>query len=249
MGGNSLPKWCVGTLHRDEVFAHEIGEMVKDDQLFPALIKKYGAKNVAEIGVAQANMSRRVVGRFKGQLEHYFCVDPWVPYPEWSDRPWKEWELSVSYWEGVYQKVKEWASRNQEVIILRMTSVDASNHIPEESLDGIYLDAVHDFPNFVCDVWFWLPKIKVGGFLSGHDYVRRFSGMIEAADMIFGQDLRLVHKLGGSWFVPIDSEAMRQKYLGVIRERVGECPDVLLRNPPDLFNQKDKVVNDAAGSM
>jgi len=241
MGGNSLPRWCVGVRQQKEVLRHEIADVTTNESLFPTLIERYKAQHVVEVGVAQGTLSKRMVMQFKGSLLDYICVDPWIPYPEWSDRPWKDWELSASWWERVYQKVKAWADKNPEVTVYRMTSMEASRKVSDCSVNGVYIDSIHDFPNLVCDVWAWLPKIIPGGFISGHDYVRRFSGLIEAVDMIFGSDLRLVHKLGGSWFVAIDSEDTKQKYLNVIRERVGESPEILLKNPPDLFRQKDKV--------
>lgn len=239
MGGNSLPSWCVGVVYAEVVMASEFID--KKEHLLQLLIEKYKSHCVAEVGVAQGNLTARVVKQFKGQLAKYICVDPWIPYPEWSDRPWKDFELSAAYWEGLAQKVYALQKDNPELMVYRMLSVEAAKQVGENYLDGVYLDGIHDFPNFVCDVWSWLPKIAPGGFISGHDYVKRFLSMIEAADMIFGKDLRLDHSLGGSWFVHIPDKETKDRYLDVIRHRVGENPEELLKNPPDLFGQKAVV--------
>ena len=54
--------------------------------------------------------------------------------------------------------------------IIRKTSADALGEIGDESLDFVYIDANHDFPNFIFDLHNWSKKVKMGGIISGHDY-------------------------------------------------------------------------------
>lgn len=49
-------------------------------------------------------------------------------------------------------------------------SVVASRMFGDRSLDWVHLDARHDFANLKADIQAWLPKVKVGGWLSGDDY-------------------------------------------------------------------------------
>lgn len=46
----------------------------------------------------------------------------------------------------------------------------AASHIPDESLDFVYIDALHDEMNMTIDIACWYPKLKVGGLIGGHDY-------------------------------------------------------------------------------
>lgn len=53
---------------------------------------------------------------------------------------------------------------------VRMNSVTAAQTYPDESLDLVFLDASHDEHNVILDIQAWLPKVKKGGMLSGHDW-------------------------------------------------------------------------------
>lgn len=56
------------------------------------------------------------------------------------------------------------------IIKIRKTSVDAAGDFEDESLDAVYIDAEHDEESVRTDIQTWLPKIKKGGYLSGHDW-------------------------------------------------------------------------------
>ena len=50
--------------------------------------------------------------------------------------------------------------------------MDALKYFQDDSLDFVYLDGNHDFVNVTQDIHYWLKKVKPGGILSGHDYVK-----------------------------------------------------------------------------
>lgn len=53
---------------------------------------------------------------------------------------------------------------------VRMTSLEASKLYEDESIDVVFLDAEHTYDAVKSDISAWLPKVKRGGYLSGHDY-------------------------------------------------------------------------------
>lgn len=53
---------------------------------------------------------------------------------------------------------------------VEMTSLAASQLYDEQSLDLVFLDAAHDLENVRADITAWLPKIKKGGVIAGHDW-------------------------------------------------------------------------------
>jgi hypothetical protein len=70
-------------------------------------------------------------------------------------------------------------------------SWDAANYFPDKSLDFVFIDACHEYESVKKDILVWMPKIKDGGILSGHDYGRGFPGVAQAVDEIFGNKVNL----------------------------------------------------------
>lgn len=51
-----------------------------------------------------------------------------------------------------------------------MPSVDAASTFDDKSLNFVFIDAAHDYDNVKADIQAWMPKVKNGGILAGHDY-------------------------------------------------------------------------------
>lgn len=52
------------------------------------------------------------------------------------------------------------------------TSVNAINDFDNESLDLIYLDNDHSYEYVIEELFGWWPKLKIGGLMTGHDYIK-----------------------------------------------------------------------------
>lgn len=51
-------------------------------------------------------------------------------------------------------------------------SLEVAAEIPDKSIDVVFLDARHDYQSVSEDLAAWLPKLKAGGMVSGHDIDR-----------------------------------------------------------------------------
>lgn len=60
-------------------------------------------------------------------------------------------------------------------------SPEAAEEYADQSLDFVFIDAIHLYENHHADILAWLPKIKPGGYIGGHDYVKDHSNGIERA--------------------------------------------------------------------
>jgi len=69
---------------------------------------------------------------------------------------------------------------NHMVKPIRMNSPDASSLYEDESVDIVFLDAAHDYDSVLIDIKSWLPKVKSGGILAGHDFNNSWVGVINA---------------------------------------------------------------------
>jgi len=71
------------------------------------------------------------------------------------------------------------------VVPIKGTSEEVSGLIDEKSLDFVFLDAAHDYENVKNDIKMWRNKVKEGGILAGHDYVKVWAGVMKAVDEVF----------------------------------------------------------------
>ena len=66
---------------------------------------------------------------------------------------------------------------------VRASSLDASKLYEDSSIDFVFIDASHEYEDVKADIAAWLPKVKVGGVIAGHDYTPgAWPGVIQAVD-------------------------------------------------------------------
>lgn len=87
-------------------------------------------------------------------------------------------------------------------LIVRKPSIEAAKDFEDGSLDFVFIDADHSYEGCRADIAAWMPKIKPGGLLSGHDY--------DHPDFPFGvkhavDELGLKVELGDdmTWFIQL----------------------------------------------
>ena len=85
------------------------------------------------------------------------------------------------------------------VIPLRMTSVKAAANFGDGSLDFVFIDAAHDYDSVSADLRAWLPKVRPGGMIAGHDH--EHGPVIHAlSEQIPGAARYKPANKGNSWF-------------------------------------------------
>lgn len=119
-----------------------------------------GFKKGAEIGIAEGRYSEILCQKILGLK--LISVDPF-------------------YRLGHEQKARERLALF-DVEIMKMTSIEASLKIPDNSLDFVFIDGAHDFDNVMLDIILWSRKVKKGGIVSGHDYYVFNGGVIPAVN-------------------------------------------------------------------
>lgn len=80
-------------------------------------------------------------------------------------------------------------------------SFDVSDRFKDKSIDFIYIDADHTYESVKKDLELYIPKIKDGGIIGGHDYSDAWPGVKEAVTEIIGKptwyfrDTSWLHKI------------------------------------------------------
>lgn len=128
-------------------------------ELFAALEYTQGA----EIGVWQGAFAKALCEAVPKL--HLRCVDPWHTYTGYDDKKNDNRRLHEAH----EIAVKTLTPFDCE--IMRMESLYAADQVPNDSLDFIYVDANHAEYAVRADLKAWVPKVRSGGIVAGHDYV------------------------------------------------------------------------------
>ena len=92
------------------------------------------------------------------------------------------------------------------VELLDCGSIEAAKKFEDESIDLVFIDACHEYEPVKADVLAWLPKVRKGGMIAGHDYsFEMFPGVVKAVLSVFafGEYARPVEMRGVVWRVTV----------------------------------------------
>jgi len=92
------------------------------------------------------------------------CVDAWEPY-----RSGKTGKMIFRRAVGAYDVARDRLAM-YGCALVKKHSVEAARDIPDGSLDFVYIDANHWYEYVVADLAAWVPKVRSGGIVAGHDY-------------------------------------------------------------------------------
>lgn len=140
----------------------EIPNVGRDD--LARLFAELGFKVGAEIGVQQGAYSE-VLAQSNPGVQLY-CVDAWKAY-----KGYREYVTQAridAFYEEAQDRLAPYGCR-----LIKKFSVEALGDFEDRSLDFVYIDANHSFLQVAQDIDGWRKKVRKGGIVSGHDYLRR----------------------------------------------------------------------------
>jgi predicted O-methyltransferase YrrM len=68
---------------------------------------------------------------------------------------------------------------------IKALSNEAILQFNDESCDVVFIDMEHTYNAVKKDIELWLPKVKSGGYIAGHDYCKGWEGVMRAVDEKF----------------------------------------------------------------
>ena len=164
-----------------------------------AILKRVGrnARGV-EVGVFRGVLSRYLLRKGVSRL---FMVDNWLPadvqpkhYKETRDTCASLTAAECASNEALARQVA--ASSGGRAVVLKMSSVEAARQINDGSMDFVFLDGDHSYEGLKADIAAWLPKVRKGGWIGGHDIDNPeppfdFTGVRKAVDEAFPDGVEL----------------------------------------------------------
>jgi len=120
----------------------------------------------AEIGVADGQNASQILQNL--DIQTLYLIDPYCHYN------------NLKY-HGVYE-TDEHALRDKatakerlkkygyDIFWINQKSEDAVKYFDNQSLDFVYIDSNHRYEYVKQDILLWIPKVKIGGQLAGHDW-------------------------------------------------------------------------------
>ncbi len=120
---------------------------------------------ILEIGVWKGEFSAYVLAKC-GSINDYHMLDPWRKLPSWN----KPLNVDDSTFEHAFREAMantEFAAEKRAV--LRGTTVEMIDRVPNDSLDFVYIDGDHTLRGISIDLINSYSKLKPGGYLAGDD--------------------------------------------------------------------------------
>jgi SAM-dependent methyltransferase len=126
----------------------------------------------------------------RNKKQQIYAVDTWQN----MIGPGIEGSIFYVFWDNVIK-----AEVEQFIRPVMLDSSRAAQAFADRSVDFVYVDADHSFLKCWDDIVSWLPKLKIGGWMGGHDYNQNVE---KCVNRIFGKTN--VQNLSGgaaSWLV------------------------------------------------
>lgn len=119
-----------------------------------------------EVGTFKGELSKEILTMWAGTL---YMLDVWRPL----DDEYIDSSNHGNFKDGVYaDAMANISGLEDRAVMIRCTSEVGSDIFSDESLDFAYIDANHAYDFVKQDIELWWPKVKKGGWLCGHDFLK-----------------------------------------------------------------------------
>lgn len=132
----------------------------------------------AEIGVEEGVFSEMICKNQK--VKKLYAIDAWKAYRDYRDHT-RQSKLERFF------RIAQIRLEPYNCDLVRKFSRDAVDDFMDESLDFVYIDANHAYKYVYEDLTVWSKKVKKGGIIAGHDFIKRkgqgqFYGVVMAVN-------------------------------------------------------------------
>lgn len=121
---------------------------------------------IAEIGVYKGEFAKTLLSECSS-IDKYYMIDPWRHLENWNKPANKADEMFERFLAETRANTEFAAGKRS---ILRGTTTEVIDGIPDSSLDLAYIDGDHTLRGITIDLVRILPKIREGGWVAGDDF-------------------------------------------------------------------------------
>lgn len=132
-------------------------------------------QNIVEVGSFRGRSTHALLSGTKGKVT---AIDSW------------ELDFRVGHPENRYDVFNDFTENLKDFKNLEVMHMDQNNAVgkfEDNSLDMVFLDFTTDKNTLITTIKSWLPKIKEGGIICGHEYASNWQGVKDAVGEIFGE--------------------------------------------------------------
>lgn len=138
---------------------------------FARLLTALGYRIGVEVGTERGTFAKMLLSR---NLDlRLYCVDPWKLYPGYRDHVTQEHIDAIRA--DAFERLAPY-----DVTFIEEFSPAAAVRFADDSVDFVYLDANHEYGHVRRDLRAWVPKVRQGGVVAGHDYLGGVEAAVEA---------------------------------------------------------------------
>jgi len=154
------------------------------------IVNERQVKCMAELGVYKGYTTRHLLDNCKS-IERYFAVDMWKAFNDPSYGRYLH--MSQTEWNERHEKLCQFMLWYPALHVVKMSSVDFAKKFNRRNqfFDFVYIDTSHFYEDTKAEIKAYLPLVKKGGVIGGHDYGRNVraahQGVKIAVDEYFGE--------------------------------------------------------------
>jgi hypothetical protein len=151
----------------DTEFIELISKSSSRFELWNKFLGEERPEKVAEVGVWKGDFAKHILESNKF-IKKYYMIDPWTKLADWN----KPFNVEMKVFDEIYHEAinkTEFAAK--KIKVLRGTTKEVVNKIPDDSLDFIYIDGDHTLRGITIDLIKLFPKVKNNGYIGGDDFL------------------------------------------------------------------------------
>jgi Methyltransferase domain len=135
-------------------------------QLWNRILSAANVKTMVEVGVWKGDFAKQVLEQCEF-IDRYYMIDPWAHLPAWN----KPFNVAQEVFDDIYaEAINKTGFASAKIIVLRGSTKEVIDVIPDNSLDFAYIDGDHTLRGITIDLIKLLPKIKESGLIGGDDF-------------------------------------------------------------------------------